>query len=236
MVGTAGWSVPRPFASRLPSAGSQLERYASLFRAAEINSSFHRPHAASTYARWAAATPDGFRFAVKVPKVITHEQALRGARAALQAFLGQTSGLGDKCGPFLVQLPPSLAFDLRVAQRFFALFRDNFDGSLVCEPRHASWFTPAASTVFERHRVARVGADPARVPDAAIPGGWNGLTYVRLHGSPRTYWSRYDASFIEALAARLRDASRRGEVWCVFDNTAGGAAIENAWELRQRLG
>lgn len=235
VVGTAGWSVPRPFAPRLPLEGSQLERYASVFDGAEINSSFHRAHASSTYARWAVSTPPGFRFAVKVPKLITHEQALRQSQAALRRFLDETGGLGEKRGPLLVQLPPSLAFDLRVAERFFGGARDQYGGPLVCEPRHATWFTAAASAVFERHRVARVAADPARVPDAAVPGGWGGLTYVRLHGSPRTYWSRYDEAFVDALASRLVAASAGGEVWCVFDNTAGGAAIENAWELRQRL-
>jgi uncharacterized protein YecE (DUF72 family) len=234
-VGTAGWSVPRPFAPRLPPAGSQLERYASVFEAAEINSAFHRPHASSTYARWAASTPDGFRFAVKVPKLITHEQALRRPRAAFRQFVAETSGLGGKRGPLLVQLPPSLAFEIRLAERFFSCVRDEYDGPLVCEPRHATWFGTTASILLERHRVARVAADPARVTEAAMPGGWRGLTYVRLHGSPRTYWSRYDDAFVDALASRLVEATARGEVWCVFDNTASGAAIENAWELRQRL-
>jgi uncharacterized protein YecE (DUF72 family) len=235
VVGTAGWSVPRAFAPRLPATGSQLERYATAFDAAEINSAFHRPHAASTYARWAAATPAHFRFAVKVPKVITHVQALRQPREPLRRFLDETGGLGAKRGPLLVQLPPSLAFDVRAAPRFFGCVRDAYDGPLVCEPRHATWFTAAATGMFLRHRVARVAADPARVPEAAVPGGWGGLTYVRLHGSPQTYWSRYDDAFLDALVPRLRAAAATGEVWCVFDNTASGAAIENAWDLRERI-
>ena len=234
VVGTAGWSVPRAAAPLVPATGSHLGRYSSVFDGVEINSSFYRPHAATTYERWAAATPSLFRFAVKVPKAITHDQALRRPRKRLARFLDETSGLGEKRGPLLVQLPPSLAFDSRVVQRFFACVRDSYEGPLVCEPRHATWFTAAASRALETHRVARVAADPARVPEAAVPGGWNGVTYFRLHGSPRTYWSSYGQAFIADLAPQLVAAAARGDVWCIFDNTASGAAIENAWHVRAR--
>jgi uncharacterized protein YecE (DUF72 family) len=232
VVGTAGWSVPRASAPRVPVTGTHLERYASVFDGVEINSSFYRPHAPATYARWAAATPGHFRFAVKVPKAITHDDALRRPRGRWAQFLDETNGLGEKRGPLLAQLPPSLAFETRVAQRFFACVREHYDGPLVCEPRHATWFTAVATRLLEAHRVARVAADPARVPEAALPGGWTGLTYARLHGSPRTYWSRYDAVFLAGLASTLLAAAPRGDVWCIFDNTASGAAFENAWDVR----
>ncbi|MGZ8812269.1 MAG: DUF72 domain-containing protein [Thermoanaerobaculia bacterium] len=77
-IGTAGWSIPRAAAFRVESAGTQLERYSGLLSCAEINSSFHRPHAASTYAKWRDTTPPDFRFAVKVPRTITHELKLTG--------------------------------------------------------------------------------------------------------------------------------------------------------------
>jgi uncharacterized protein YecE (DUF72 family) len=69
-IGCAGWSLPRVEQERFPAAGSHLERYASVFDAVEINSSFHRPHRPATYARWAAAVPSSFRFSVKLPKTI----------------------------------------------------------------------------------------------------------------------------------------------------------------------
>jgi uncharacterized protein YecE (DUF72 family) len=139
-VGTAGWSIPRVSADRCPSEGSHLERYARVFPCAEINSSFHRPHAPAIYARWTASTPASFRFAVKIPKEITHVQKLKGSRRALEQFLTESSALGVKRGPLLVQLPPSLEFDARQAGRFFALLRSLHTGPVVCEPRHASWF------------------------------------------------------------------------------------------------
>ena len=123
-IGTAGWSIPRSSAVQFPSEGTHLHRYAQILHCAEINSSFYRPHAASTYAKWAASVGSDFRFAVKVPKRITHEQRLRRSRAAFEQFLAETSGLGDRRGPLLVQLPPSFAFEARPVAAFFAMARE----------------------------------------------------------------------------------------------------------------
>lgn len=234
-IGTAGWSIPRGFAPQCGGPGTHLERYARVFRGAEINSSFYRPHAAATYAKWASCTPPGFQFAVKVPRLLTHELALRRARAGLEQFLAESAGLGEKRGPLLVQLPGSHLFDARVAGRFFDLVRSLYDGPAVCEPRHASWVTAGADALLARYQVARVAADPARAPGLDRPGGWSGLVYYRLHGSPRTYWSRYDAAFIDAVATSLCSRPSPVDAWCIFDNTASGAAMENAQELRLRI-
>ncbi len=142
-IGTAGWSIPVPHADRFPRLGSHLERYSQRFPAVEINSSFYRPHRPSTYERWAASVPPNFRFAVKVLKEITHTRRLAGADEPLARFLDETSGLGTKRGPLLVQLPPSLAFDQPVCTAFFHSLRARFDGLLACEPRHRTWFTDA---------------------------------------------------------------------------------------------
>ena len=234
-IGTAGWSIPRASAFRFDAAGTHLQRYARRLRCAEINSSFYRPHAATTYARWRDATPPDFRFAVKVPRTITHERTLRDSREPLTAFLAEIEGLAEKRGPILVQLPPSLSFDAAVVRRFLDLLRNSFHGPVVCEPRHATWFSTRVASLLNRYGVSRVAADPPRVPEAAVPGGWPGVTYFRLHRSPRTYWSRYDATYIASRAAVLRGQPHAGEVWCVFDNTASGGAIENAWELQELL-
>ncbi len=240
VVGTAGWSIPRAAAAAFPRDGFHLERYSRVLACAEINSSFYRRHAYSVYARWASLTPRGFRFSVKLPRTITHEGALRRARVPLEQFLGEIAGLRSKLGPVLVQLPPSLEFNARVARSFFALLRDRHDGPVVCEPRHATWFEPGAIKVLTSHRVGLVAADPARVPAAARPGGWMGphgdgagtVVYYRLHGSPQTYWSRYTSERIGQWAEEMRALPRSCDTWCIFDNTASGAAIENALELK----
>jgi uncharacterized protein YecE (DUF72 family) len=236
LIGCAGWSLPRAEQGCFPEAGSHLERYAARFNAVEINSSFHRPHRPATYARWSAGVPAGFRFSVKVPKAITHGLRLQQAGELLDTFLGEAAGLGDKLGCLLVQLPPSLSFEPAVVAAFFADVRARSPLPLACEPRHPSWFTPEAEDCLRGLAVARVAADPARVPEAAEPGGWRGVSYYRLHGSPRIYYSLYTEDYIAGLASRIEaDAAAGRDVWCIFDNTTLGAATRNALDLRSRL-
>jgi uncharacterized protein YecE (DUF72 family) len=231
-IGTAGWSIPTDAADRFPAEGSSLQRYAARFRCAEINSSFHRSHRMETWTRWAAAVPDGFRFAAKLSKAITHKQRLVNAEQLLAAALEELAGLGSKLGVILVQLPPSLAFDSAVAASFFGRLRERWERGIACEPRHASWFEAEADALLAGERVARVAADPARTEAGARPGGWRGLSYFRLHGSPVPYRSSYDDGRLEAYAEAI--AAERGEgreVWCIFDNTASSAAVGDALKL-----
>jgi uncharacterized protein YecE (DUF72 family) len=242
-IGTAGWTLPRAVADSFVSEGSHLERYARVLGCSEINSSFHRSHRPGVYARWAAATPSDFGFSAKLPRTITHDARLRAARVPLQRFLDEAASLGDRLKVLLVQLPPSLVFEPRPARTFFRLLEGLFGGAVVCEPRHASWFEPAADRLMVAARVGRVAADPARWPAAAIPGGWLGpegdgagaVIYYRWHGAPRTYWSSYDDAWLQARAAELRRWPAEAKCWCVFDNTASGAAAANAIRLRELL-
>ena len=232
-IGCAGWSLPRVSWPDFPAEGSHLARYAQRFDVVEINSSFYKPHRRETYERWAASTPINFRFAAKLPQTITHESRLVDAMPAFETFLAQVHGLGGKLGCLVVQLPPSLAFDTGIAKRFLAALRKRFEGAVALEPRHRSWFVPQAEALLSQFHVARVLADPVLFDEAVAPGGWPGLVYLRLHGSPRRYWSAYDDALLERLAARLRQASEEegAACWCIFDNTASGAAVGNALTL-----
>jgi uncharacterized protein YecE (DUF72 family) len=232
-IGTADWTIPARSAAAFPAEGSSLQRYCARFGCAEINSSFHRSHRPETWRRWAEAVPADFRFSAKLPKEITHKRRLVDCSAPLAEALREMAGLGDKLGILLVQLPPSLAFEPAVAEGFFAGLRALWDGGAACEPRHPSWFEGEADAILERLRVARVAADPATVAAAAGPGGWRGLAYYRLHGSPAVYRSSYDDGRLEAYAARI--AAEPGPAWCIFDNTASGAATGDALELQARL-
>jgi len=227
-VGTAGWAIAKAAAPVFANRGSMLERYASRLNGVEINSSFYRPHQRKTYDRWAASVPAGFRFAVKAPRQITHERRLVDAAGLLDPFLDQIGGLGLKLGPVLFQLPPSLAFDDDVAAAFFAAWRERFDGSTVCEPRHASWFSEAADRRLTCDRIARAAVDPALCAEAARPGGCGGDLYFRLHGSPLTYESPYGADRLRSLLQPLASASPLRPAWCILDNTKFGAATEDA--------
>ena len=170
-IGCAGWSLRTDHAALFPGEGTHLARYSRRFNAVEINSSFYRPHQPRTYAKGASQVPDGFRFDVKFPRAATHQSRLRDADEVIDAFATQVSALGDRLGPVLVQLPPSLAFDEPVADSFFSALRAKLDAPVVCEPRHATWFAPAMDAFWARHGVGRVAADPSRVPEAAIAAG-----------------------------------------------------------------
>lgn len=237
LIGTAGWSLPRSEQEHFPAVGSHLERYAKRFAVTEINSSFHRSHRAATWVRWRDSVPESFRFSVKVPKVVTHSRGLKDSSAVLSSFLDEAAVLENRLGAFLVQLPPKLVFDPAVADEFFEALRGRTALPIVCEPRHESWFGESADRLLQTYEVARVAADPARVPSAAAPGGWRGMSYYRLHGSPKMYYSTYDREFISALAARAKeDSSNERDVWVIFDNTTLGAATRNARELAEALG
>jgi uncharacterized protein YecE (DUF72 family) len=180
--------------------------------------------------------PADFHFAVKVPKTITHGARLVDVGPLLDTFLGEATALGDRLGCLLVQLPPSLAYDAHIAERFLTTLRERHTGSVAMEPRHGSWFTADADAMLVHHRVARVAADPALAPRGGAPGGWPGLVYHRLHGSPRVYYSDYDAPRLDALAEQLRAHAAAGhEAWCIFDNTALDAATGNALHVCARL-
>lgn len=229
-IGCAGWSLPRDTWDAFPPDGSHLQRYAAVFNAAEINTSFYRPHQPKTYARWAASTPPHFRFAVKLPRTITHEAKLRDVDESLARFAGEAGALEDKLGAVLVQLPPSLALDADAAAALFAALHAHFDGMVACEARHASWFTPAATSLLRDAGVTRVLADPV----VGYEGAFEPTTergYVRLHGSPRMYYSRYTPQQMDDVRAWL---AQRPDSWCILDNTAGGAAVPNALELLDR--
>jgi uncharacterized protein YecE (DUF72 family) len=234
-IGTAGWNIPSRYKQDIPDGGSHLERYAGYLNAVEINSSFYRPHQRRTYERWAGATPDGFRFSVKMPKTISHEHRLKDSEPLLERFLDEACGLGDKLGVMLLQLPPKFSFDERVAGEFFESVKARTKIPVALEPRHASWFTPQVNDWLAEQKIARVSADPAPMQDAGEPGGWQRLVYYRWHGSPKIYYSDYEPDALGSLKGRLDTSRSRGaETWCIFDNTALGAALGNALSIKAR--
>jgi uncharacterized protein YecE (DUF72 family) len=237
LIGTAGWAVAPAHAAAFPGDGSTgLARYAARFRCAEINSSFHRSHRSATWERWAASVPSDFRFAAKLSKQVTHKLRLSACTDELAAAVAEMRQLGDRLAIILVQLPPSLSFGAPVAEVFFQELRGLWQGDIACEPRHAGWFEPDADALLAHYRIARVAADPAKFPGAEAPGGWRGLSYYRWHGSPVVYRSSYDDGRLEDRAERLAADAADRPIWCIFDNTASGAATGDALKLQRLLG
>jgi len=233
-IGLAGWSeaVSRhraSFPAPLPGDRSALAKYATAFDFVEINASFYRQFRPETYAKWADDVPDGFRFAVKMHRLITHYTRLKNA-ALLEPFFESVAGLGDKLAVVLVQLPPSLPFDFSVATAFFDALRARYAGAVVCEPRHDSWTAPDALALLAAHRVGLVQIE---IPPPERERGHNGVPlYIRLHGAPRRYYSDYSDAQLDQLAEFLRLNPQRRR-FVVFDNTASNAGVRNALHLRR---
>lgn len=228
LVGCAGWTIPGADRAAFPAEGSHLEKYASLFGAVEINSSFYRPHQRKTYEKWAGCVPDDFRFAVKLPRTITHDAKLVGIDTPLDQFAEEVAGLGGKLGCVLVQLPPKLGFDAGVAGSFVGRLAERFRCMIALEARNPGWFGEEATALLAGADVTRVIADPAKGQEGPhVPT--TASIYVRLHGSPRVYYSSYEPAYLAQLAHDMRVHALAGRtVWTIFDNTASGASMPNA--------
>lgn len=234
-IGCAGWNIPKQHDDVFPRDGSHLARYQRQFNAGEINSSFYRSHRPATYRRWAVNSPEEFRFAVKAPRTVTHEHRLKGADDLLKAFLGEVAELGEHLGPLLFQLPPSLRFSPSDVENFLELLRGLFSGALVLEPRHTSWLGEDAAHLLRQYRVAMAAADPPLGPEIA-PAGSSSPTYYRLHGHPRMYYSPYSEGDLARLTRDMFEHAAGGhDVWCIFDNTADGAAQTDALTMQRML-
>jgi uncharacterized protein YecE (DUF72 family) len=225
IIATAAWSIPKKVAGRFAQEGSALTRYASVFDGVEINSTFYRHHKTSTFARWTETVPKNFRFAVKIPKEITHTRAMKDIAQPFQTFLDEIAPLGEKRGPLLCQLPPSLAFDADEFETTFKAMRNADKGPIVIEVRHKSWASAEALDLIKSFAIDRVLADPAPVWQAEDFD--TAPRYVRLHGKPKIYYSSYADEEMRSFSKLLAP-----DGWCVFDNTASGAAIENALAMQ----
>jgi uncharacterized protein YecE (DUF72 family) len=228
-IGTAGWSLPKECLEKFPDQGSHLERYARVFSAVEINSSFYREHMSRTYERWAASVPDDFRFSVKLSREFTHNCDLQPNASKLARSLQGIQFLGDKLGVILLQFPGSLEFHPKKMERFFKLLRKSYHGPLALEARNCTWIGNAGKNLMYNYGVSKVIADPERCPGGPkklLTSG--GLAYYRLHGSPVIYRSSYQKKFLTDLK---REISSYKKVWVIFDNTTFGEATKNALSM-----
>jgi len=225
-IGTAGWSVPSRYAAEVPPGGSHLERYARRLNAVEINSSFYRPHQHKTYARWAQSTPPGFRFAVKVPKAITHESRLADCGARLDRFVAEVAGLGDKLGVCGANCRRRSSRSIAVLLRCAAC-TDRRRGGARAAPCK---LVRAGLEAWSRRRLMRrVAADPAPVEGAgepavagtAIIAGRRARPYIGL---------RRAAGRADASGCRAAGGGRGGVVH--LRTTRAGHASGNALALR----
>ncbi len=236
-VGTSGWSYAHWqgvfYPEGLP-AQRRLDFYAGEFGCTELNASFYRSPKEATIRRWAQRVPEHFFFCIKMHRRITHQFRLRMEREQLARVMDPFfPWLADRLGPFLVQLPPNLAFDAGTAERFFGLLREYpIRSRFALEARHPEWFTPEALELAERYGIGMVVADSGgRFPGTeAVTAPF---VYLRFHGPNGNYAAPYPAAALAEWAGKIRGWLGRGlEVWAFFNNDLGGHAVSNARELR----
>lgn len=232
-IGTSSWSIPREYQQLFRNEGSHLERYCSLFNAVEINSAFYQDHQFDTYQRWRETVPEDFGFSVKLFKRFTHEQKLKCKRPELEFTLSQIYGLEEKWKVLLVQLPPKLELDLKVAENFFMDLRSLFHGHIVLEARNCTWAQSSALPLYHELGVSLCYADPERCEAPAAVRTAGEVVYYRYHGSPIIYRSSYSEGIIAGLARSLKSHIKSGTPsWCIFDNTTFGEGSINGRDLQ----
>ena len=235
-VGCSGWMYKHWRGIFYPEGLAQkrwFERYAEEFDTVEINASFYRLPLASTFEGWRDKAPPGFHYAIKVNRFITHLKKLVGCEDALDQFITLVRPLGDKLGPLLYQLPPSLHLDLRRLESF--LERLPRDLSQAFEFRHKSWYDDAVLALLDRYGVGFVSHDMKGLKSPRWASGK--VAYVRFHGTAGKYHGRYSDEALIEWTDWILDQSRRGRsVWCYFNNDIHGHAIEDARTLKSMVG
>jgi uncharacterized protein YecE (DUF72 family) len=233
-IGTSGWQYRhwkgRFYPADLPTA-KWLEYYARFFDTVELNNPFYRQPERRTFERWRRAVPDGFVYAVKLNRFITHIKRLRIEQDSVERSYGTMAGLGPKLAVVLVQLPPRMKFDLERADRFFSLVARRRRRHAL-EPRDASWFGDDALAFLRRRKIALViGETPHWPTHIAVTADF---VYLRFHGPERRYGSSYDDAALGSWAERIRGWRAEGrDVFAYFNNDEMGYAPRNALRLRE---
>jgi uncharacterized protein YecE (DUF72 family) len=234
-VGTSGWNYGHwkgPFYPEDARDSELLGRYAERFNTVEVNNTFYQLPATRTIERWVETVPDAFVFAVKASRYITHMKKLKDPRQATTKFLERIEAFGEKLGPVLFQLQPKW----RVNADRLAAFLEALPSGLRCtfEFRDESWYEEEVYGLLRRHGAAFCVYELAghRSPREVTAG----FAYVRLHGPERAYQGSYSREALSEWAAACSEWSRKGDVYCYFNNDELGYAPRDALRLRSLLG
>ncbi len=237
VIGTSGWNYADWQHNFYAGVARKdwLRFCAQRFTGIEVNTTFYRLQDLRTFARWREETPPDFRFAIKANRYLTHVKRLLDPAHPVQQERERAEGLGEKLAVVLWQLPGSLPKDLQRLERFAHFLDDWPDTRHVVEFRHPSWFADDVAACLRAHRLAVCWSDAADWPL------WQAITtdlvYVRLHGHTQTYVSSYDTASLDTWAGRVCGwLNEQRQVHVYFDNSAAGAAPQDALRLLERIG
>jgi uncharacterized protein YecE (DUF72 family) len=228
-VGCSGWNYlhwrERVYPKGLPQR-RWLEHYATRYGTVESNAAFYRLPSYDTFAAWRERTPPGFIMAVKASRYLTHIRRLRDPDEAVRRLLSHAAGLGDRLGPILLQLPPTLRADAALLDGCLACFPPAV--RVAVEPRHDSWWNSDIRGLLEHRGAALCWADRGSRPIAPLwrTAGWG---YVRFHQGRASPHPRYGRAALATWVSRIADTwSEEADVYVYFNNDPGGAAIHDA--------
>ena len=226
-IGTSGWHYDwwREvfYPAKLPRS-RWLEFYSSHFPTVELNNSFYRLPSERAFDNWRDQTPEGFVFAVKVSRFITHIKRLKEVEEPLETFLSRARHLNEKLGPLLYQLPPNMHRNEGRLEAFLKILPGGLEH--VFEFRHESWFD---DRVFELLRKYNCGFCSFDMPGMSCPlVATADFAYIRFHGSSGLYYSCYSDEELRDWAERISGLGGVGKVYIYFNNDAEGYAIQNA--------
>lgn len=232
-IGTSGWNYKHwkgvVYPSGVP-ASKWLGYHANQFDTVEVNATFYRLPKPDTFERWYRETPEGFLWAVKGSRFITHTRGLKDSGEPLEHLYGGLRGLREKLGPILFQLPPSLSYN----RDLLLSFCHQLDHSRLhaLEIRHPSWVVDEVFQILKEHQVAFCFSDTSgRYPYHETLTA--DFLYIRLHGSRKMYASEYTEEELQTWARKIRSWDM--EAYVYFDNDFGGFAVNNAKRLREIL-
>jgi uncharacterized protein YecE (DUF72 family) len=234
-VGCSGWVYKHWRSIFYPDGLPQTRwfgHYAANFETVEINASFYRLPLPKTFEGWRDKAPPGFRYAVKVNRFITHSKKLLDCERPVDEFIALARLLGERLGPLLYQLPPSLHRNDERLARFIERLPSDLEH--VFEFRHPSWYADEVLALLDRHGIGFVTHDLAGL---VSPRWASGRTaYVRFHGTGGKYWGRYSEQQMAEWAGWLLDQTAAGRsCWAYFNNDIHGHALEDARALKRAL-
>ncbi|MGA2331418.1 MAG: DUF72 domain-containing protein [Syntrophales bacterium] len=234
-IGTSGWNYEHwrdVFYPATYTKSAWLRFYAQNFTTVEVNATFYRLPKPETFENWRRTTPEGFLWAVKANRYITHIRRLRDAGEALERFFSAAGRLEEKLGPVLFQLPPGLAFHEDTLEEFCDNL-EKYDHPCALEMRHQSWLADRVMKKIEDRGLAFCISDTAsRYPYGEFVTA--DFIYIRLHGSRKLYASDYTEDELQMWAEKIRQWKK--DTYVYFDNDFGGYAPKNAARLKQILG
>ena len=234
-VGCSGWAYKHWRGLFYPEGLPQkrwFEHYAAEFDTVEINNSFYRLPPCETFAKWRDQAPAGFCYAVKANRFLTQAKKLLACEEPMARMMRAVRCLGDRLGPLLYQLPPSMKLNLERLEAFLAIVPR--DVTSVFEFRDSSWYVPQVYELLDRHGASLCVHD---MPGSSIERIAVGpVAYVRFHGAAGKYWGRYSEPAIRSWAEWLAGQAAAGRAgWCYFNNDIHGAAIEDAHALKTAI-